>query len=129
MFRALFTAATGMQAQQTNLDTIANNLSNSSTAGFQSRRMQFQDLIYQSTVMPGRGRLAADHGGDGPADRTGCALVGVGDHPVARRLESDRGIRSTWRSKARDFFRYCCRPGKSPTRAAAPSIRMRKAIW
>jgi chemotaxis protein MotA len=34
MFRALFTAATGMQAQQTNLDTIANNLSNSSTAGF-----------------------------------------------------------------------------------------------
>ena len=53
MFRALYTAATGMQAQQTNLDTIANNLSNSSTAGFQSRRMQFQDLIYQNMVMPG----------------------------------------------------------------------------
>jgi flagellar basal-body rod protein FlgG len=53
MFRALFTAATGMQAQQTNLDTIANNLSNSSTAGFQSRRMQFQDLVYQSIVVPG----------------------------------------------------------------------------
>ncbi len=34
MFRALYTAASGMQAQQTNLDTIANNLSNSSTAGF-----------------------------------------------------------------------------------------------
>src|ERR1700674_1662511 len=53
MFRALYTAASGMQAQQMNLDTIANNLSNSSTAGFQSRRMQFQDLIYQSMVMPG----------------------------------------------------------------------------
>jgi flagellar basal-body rod protein FlgG len=53
MFRALYTAATGMQAQQTNLDTIANNLANSSTAGFQSRRMQFQDLIYQSMVVPG----------------------------------------------------------------------------
>jgi flagellar basal-body rod protein FlgG len=53
MFRALYTAATGMQAQQTNLDTIANNLSNSSTAGFQSRRMQFQDLIYQNSVVPG----------------------------------------------------------------------------
>jgi flagellar basal-body rod protein FlgG len=53
MLRALYTAATGMQAQQTNLDTIANNLSNSSTAGFQSRRMQFQDLIYQNVVMPG----------------------------------------------------------------------------
>ena len=53
MFRALYTAATGMQAQQTNLDTIANNLSNSSTAGFRSRRMQFQDLIYQNYIMPG----------------------------------------------------------------------------
>jgi len=53
MFRSLYTAASGMQAQQTNLDTIANNLANSSTAGFRSRRMQFQDLIYQSMVMPG----------------------------------------------------------------------------
>ena len=38
MFRALYTAASGMQAQQTNLDTIANNLSNSSTAGFSRQR-------------------------------------------------------------------------------------------
>ena len=53
MFRSLYTAASGMQAQQTNLDTIANNLANSSTAGFRCRRMQFQDLIYQSMVMPG----------------------------------------------------------------------------
>ena len=53
MLRALYTAASGMQAQQMNLDTIANNLSNSSTDGFQSRRMQFTDLIYQSTIMPG----------------------------------------------------------------------------
>jgi len=53
MFRSLYTAASGMQAQQTNLDTIANNLANSSTAGFRSRRMQFQDLIYQNMVMPG----------------------------------------------------------------------------
>ncbi|MFZ0480181.1 MAG: flagellar hook-basal body complex protein [Terriglobales bacterium] len=53
MFRALYTAATGMQAQQTNLDTIANNLANSSTTGFRSSRMQFQDLIYQNFVMPG----------------------------------------------------------------------------
>jgi len=53
MFRALYTAATGMTAQQINLDNIANNLANSSTAGFQSRRVQFQDLLYQSTIMPG----------------------------------------------------------------------------
>lgn len=53
MLRALNTAATGMVAQQLNLDNIANNLSNSSTAGFRRRRVQFQDLLYQSTVMPG----------------------------------------------------------------------------
>jgi flagellar basal-body rod protein FlgG len=53
MFRALDTAATGMVAQQLNLDNIANNLSNSATAGFRRRRVQFQDLLYQSTVMPG----------------------------------------------------------------------------
>jgi len=42
-----------MMAQQLNLDNVANNLSNSSTAGFRSRRLQFQDLIYQNLVTPG----------------------------------------------------------------------------
>ena len=53
MFRALYTAATGMVAQQLNLDNVANNLSNASTSGFRRRRLQFQDLIYQNLVMPG----------------------------------------------------------------------------
>ena len=53
MIRALYTAASGMTAQQMNLDTIANNLANSSTNGFQQRRVQFTDLLYQSDVMPG----------------------------------------------------------------------------
>src|SRR5581483_9312457 len=53
MFRALYTAASGMTAQQLNLDNVANNLSNSSTAGFRARRLQFQDLMYQDMVMPG----------------------------------------------------------------------------
>ncbi len=53
MLRALYTAASGMSAQQLNLDTIANNLSNSSTAGFYARRLQFSDLIYQNIIMPG----------------------------------------------------------------------------
>jgi chemotaxis protein methyltransferase CheR len=47
MFRALFTAASGMTAQQMNLDNVANNLSNASTAGFRRRRVQFQDLVYR----------------------------------------------------------------------------------
>lgn len=53
MLRALYTAATGMGAQQMNLDNVANNLANSSTAGFRRRRLQFQDLLYQNLVMPG----------------------------------------------------------------------------
>ena len=53
MFRALTTAASGMVAQQLNLDNIANNLANASTAGFRKRRLQFEDLLYQNLVMPG----------------------------------------------------------------------------
>ena len=53
MIRALYTAASGMVAQELNLDNIANNLANSSTVGFRSRRLQFEDLIYQNLIMPG----------------------------------------------------------------------------
>src|SRR6202171_1878557 len=53
MIRALYTAASGMLAQQLNLDNIANNLANASTTGFHNRRLQFQDLIYQNMVVPG----------------------------------------------------------------------------
>jgi flagellar basal-body rod protein FlgG len=53
MLRALYTAASGMTAQQMNLDNIANNLANSSTTGFQQRQLAFSDLLYQNTTMPG----------------------------------------------------------------------------
>lgn len=53
MFRALYTAASGMVAQQLNLDNIANNIANASTAGFRRRRLQFHDLLYQNMVTPG----------------------------------------------------------------------------
>ncbi|MCU1321551.1 MAG: flagellar basal-body rod protein FlgG [Acidobacteriaceae bacterium] len=53
MIRALYTAASGMSAQQSNLDTVANNLANSGTAGFRRRRMQFEDMIYQNLITPG----------------------------------------------------------------------------
>ena len=53
MIRALYTAASGMSAQQSNLDTIANNLANSGTTGFRQRQMEFEDMIYQNLVTPG----------------------------------------------------------------------------
>lgn len=46
MLRALWTAASGMNAQQAHVDTIANNLSNVNTAGFKRGRAEFQDLLY-----------------------------------------------------------------------------------
>ena len=48
MMRALYTAATGMIAEQTNLDTISNNLSNVNTTGFKSERTEFKSLLYQT---------------------------------------------------------------------------------
>jgi len=53
MIRALFSAASGMSAQQLNVDNIAHNLANANTAGFKARRAQFQDLMYQNLVQPG----------------------------------------------------------------------------
>lgn len=53
MFRALYTAASGMNAQQLNLENIANNLANANTVGFRARQLQFEDLMYQNVVVPG----------------------------------------------------------------------------
>jgi flagellar basal-body rod protein FlgG len=53
MIRALYSAASGMTAQQTNVDNIANNLANANTAGYKMRRAQFEDLMYQNMIQPG----------------------------------------------------------------------------
>ena len=47
MVRSIWTAATGMHAQQLNIDNVANNLANVNTAGFKKGRILFQDLLYQ----------------------------------------------------------------------------------
>ena len=69
--RALYTSATGMMAQQFNLDVIANNLANVNTTGFKRATAQFQDLLYQNIQLPGA--LLAS-GGQIP----GGAQVGLG---------------------------------------------------
>jgi flagellar basal-body rod protein FlgG len=53
MLRGLWTAATGMSCQHTNLDAIANNLANVNTTGYKKSRVSFQDLMYQNMRMPG----------------------------------------------------------------------------
>ncbi len=54
MMRSLLTAATGMEAQQLNIDTIANNLANVNTTAFKRSRANFHDLLYQNLRAPGQ---------------------------------------------------------------------------
>ena len=58
MIRALFSAASGMYAQQLNVDTIANNLANVNTTGYKKSTVEFQDLIYQTLRQSGTSGLA-----------------------------------------------------------------------
>src|SRR6185369_6609936 len=53
MIRALYTAASGMTAQQANIDTVAHNLANVNTTGFKKSRMEFEDLVYQQMRVAG----------------------------------------------------------------------------
>jgi flagellar basal-body rod protein FlgG len=53
MIRALYTAASGMNAQQANIDNVAHNLSNVNTTGFKKSRVEFEDLVYQQMRAPG----------------------------------------------------------------------------
>lgn len=53
MIRSLYIAKTGLEAQQTNLDVITNNLANVSTNGFKKSRAVFEDLLYQNVRQPG----------------------------------------------------------------------------
>jgi flagellar basal-body rod protein FlgG len=84
MFRSLYTAASGMSAQQMNLDNIANNLANASTTGFRHRRLQFQDLLYQNVVVPGSAATQQTTVSAG-------LQVGLGARPVATEILQDQG--------------------------------------
>lgn len=62
MLAGLYTAAAGMEAQQTRMEAIANDLANVSTNGYKSLRVGFRDLLYQA---PGRGGGAGTQTGAG----------------------------------------------------------------
>lgn len=53
MIKAMFSAATGMDAQQTRIAVISNNIANMNTTGFKASRAEFQDLIYETRQLPG----------------------------------------------------------------------------
>ena len=82
--QALHSAATGMQAFQTNLDVVANNLANSGTTGFKRSRVNFADLYYQQLKLPG----AQD--AQGELTPTGVA-VGMGTRADATAVDHNQG--------------------------------------
>jgi flagellar basal-body rod protein FlgG len=75
--RSLFTAATGMAAQQLNIDVIANNIANVTTTGFKRSRAEFSDLLYQEYRRVGT--QSSDSGTIVPAG----VQVGLGVKPVS----------------------------------------------
>jgi len=84
MLRALYTAASGMEAQQLNIDTIAHNLANINTTGYKQRRAQFQDLLYQDIRAAGAANTAN-------TDVPTALQVGLGTRPVATEILFGQG--------------------------------------
>ena len=84
MIRALYSAASGMNAQQMNVDNISNNLSNASTTGYKMRRAEFQDLMYQNMVQPGASAGAQTIVPAG-------LQVGLGTRPVSNEIIQTQG--------------------------------------
>jgi flagellar basal-body rod protein FlgG len=89
MIRALYSAASGLEAQQLNIDVIANNLANVNTAGFKESRPEFQDLLYQNM-------RAAGSASSSSTDMPVGLQVGLGSRPVATsRLFTQGDFRQT----------------------------------
>src|SRR5436853_7380421 len=84
MIRALYSAASGMTAQQLNVETSAHNLANANTNGFKARRTQFEDLLYQNFIQPG---AAAGSQTTVPSG----LQVGLGTRPVANEIIFTQG--------------------------------------
>jgi flagellar basal-body rod protein FlgG len=75
MIKSLYAAASGMNAQQVNLDNISNNIANANTTGFKRSRVEFQDLVYETL----RGTSSTAQGTQVPVE----LQVGGGAKPVA----------------------------------------------
>ena len=84
MIRALWTSASGMEAQQMNLDVIANNLANVNTAGFKKSSLQFAEMMYDTDKTPGASTT------DSSTTPTG-AQVGYGSKAVATERNFTQG--------------------------------------
>ncbi|MBD3169286.1 MAG: flagellar basal-body rod protein FlgG [candidate division Zixibacteria bacterium] len=87
MIKAMRSAASGMQAQQMNIDNIANNLANVNTTGFKQSRIEFQDVLYQKVKKAGVANAA---GNQLPVDLE----IGYGVRPAASTRTHTQGTMS-----------------------------------
>ncbi len=116
MIRALWSAATGMQAQQLQLDVIANNLANVNTPGYKKSRVEFEDLFYQNL------KLAGAYNADGSQVPVGMQ-IGLGVRPVAvDKLFTQGEYQLTnqeldWAIEGRGFFKVVMNGQEYYTRA------------
>ena len=122
--RALAIAATGMSAQQTNVEVIANNIANINTTAFKRARAEFSDLIYQTDRaegVPNRG--GEDVVPEGAQIGLGVRTVGRAQSPHPGAAGADRRIRSTWPSTGAAGSRSPAPAARRSTPAPAPSTR------
>lgn len=77
MFSSLWIAKTGLDAQQTRMDVVSNNLANANTTGYKASRAEFQDLIYQNVVQPGGQTTQQTESPTGLMVGTGVRVVGT----------------------------------------------------
>jgi len=118
MLRALYSAAAGMQSQQMNLDNISNNLANVNTTGFKKSKLEFQDLLYQTTRTAG-----SDSGGGNQLPSS--LQIGQGSIPVAtQRIFTPGELTQTGEKfdiaiQGDGFLKCRCPMARSPTRAMA----------
>ena len=97
MMRALWTAASGMGVQQSNLDVIANNIANANTNGFQESRADFQDLMYQTLRVQGTKNEAGNQIPTGIQIGNGAMLAASSEGVSSGRLSADAEPARSWR--------------------------------
>ena len=113
MIRALYTAASGMNAQQANIDNVAHNLANVNTTGFKKSRVEFEDLVYQQIKAPGTPTSQEARSADRPRGRPRLARGGDRAQLHAAATCARPARRSTWPSKAQGFFQVTLPGGET----------------
>lgn len=112
MVRSLWTAASGMNAQQANIDAIANNISNVNTTAFKRQRVEFEDLIYQSTSSESLNRSGAEEAVDSVGIQTGSGVrIASTNRVMAQGAFLSTGVPTDIAIEGEGFFRVCRRDG------------------